>query len=64
MNPIRQRNADAGEVLMVTGALDLYRLVIQQDALVRIEADGADAKCGLVFVHGIAVGFDHGDCSV
>ena len=64
MNLVRQRDADAGKILMIAGALDLYRLVIQQEALVGIEADGADAKCGLVFVRGIAVGVDHRDCSI
>ncbi len=47
---VGHREADAGMILVVAGALDLDRLAVEEKAVVRIEADAADAEPGLVAV--------------
>jgi hypothetical protein len=46
--------ADAGVVLVVTGALDLERLVVEEEAAVRVPSEGSDAERGVVGVDGLA----------
>ncbi len=41
---IRQRRADAGHVLMIAGAVKFVMLAVQQKAVRRVKADGADAE--------------------
>ena len=44
MDRVRHRDADAGVVLVVAGALELERLVVEEEAVVGIEADRAEAE--------------------
>ena len=56
-----QGGADARHVLVIAGALQFVVLAIQQKAVRRIEADGADAERGFGLVNGFAIGFDGRD---
>ena len=58
---VRHREADAGVVLMVAGALDLDRLAVEEKAVVRIEADRADAECARVAIDDRAIDQDLAD---
>ncbi len=44
LQPVGQRSAHAGVVLVVAGALDLERFAVEEEALVRIEQRRAHAK--------------------
>ena len=47
-------------VLVVARAVELVMLAVQQKAVRRVKADGADAKQGLLFVNNFA---GHGNCA-
>src|SRR5581483_11639059 len=61
LDAIRQGRADARMVLMIAGALDLNTLAVQEKALVRIEADRADAERSFVTIHLTAAALDRSD---
>ena len=52
---IRNGRADAGVVLVIAGAVNLVMLAVQQKAVVRVEADGADAERGFLLINNFAV---------
>ena len=52
---IRQRRADAGHVLVIAGAVKFVMLAVQQKAVGRVKAHGADAEFGFLSVNHFAV---------
>lgn len=52
---VRHRNSYASVVLMVVCALQFHAFAVQEKAVIRIEANGADAEGGLVAIHFAAV---------
>ena len=61
LETIGQSRADSGVVLVAAHALDLDALAVQEEALVLIELDGANAELGLVFVNVLTALGDTGD---
>ena len=59
LEAVAHRDADAGVVLVVAGALDHVGLAVEQEALFGVEGEGADAELGLGAVDGGA-GAGHG----
>ena len=56
LHRIRQRHADAGVILVVARALDLDGLAVQEEALVGIELQVANAEARLVPIYDRAAG--------
>ena len=56
LHRIRQRHADAGVILVVARPLDLDGLAVQQEALVGIELEVANAEARLVAIYDRAAG--------
>ena len=50
LQAIRQRRADAGVILVIARALDLHRLAVEEEALVGVEVNRADAERRLVAI--------------
>ena len=63
LQPVRQRRADSGVILVVAGALNLHRLPVEQEAVVGVELDGAYAKRDALGVADLVAGLDgHDGC--
>ena len=58
---IRDGRADAGVVLVIAGAVNLVMLAVQQKAVRRVKADGADAERGFFLVNNFAGDGNGGD---
>ena len=58
---VRQRRAHAGVVLVIAGALELDGLAVQQEALLGIERDGANAERRFVAIDDCAADAHLGD---
>src|SRR5215831_10749758 len=52
LQTIRQRGANAGMILMIARAFQLDWLAVEKKALIGIEANAANAECGLLAVRG------------
>ena len=58
---IRDGRADAGVVLVIAGAVKFVMLAVQQKAVRRVKAHGADAEGGFFLVNNFAVDGNGGD---